>query len=149
MSGTDGCGWMRMWTPTHIWVTGNHSKLRCPPSPQGQGGHKNSYPFNSTWYTMYMHSFWQQQYVCCHHDMLYGECNNYSQNYYLHWDFPFNASQQIPMHENMTNLNICMTQPHNKSIHLIVYVLLMCHSLLWDWDDAVTFKYHCFNQILA
>ena len=29
--------------PTHIWVTGNHSKSRCPPPPQRQGGHNKNY----------------------------------------------------------------------------------------------------------
>ena len=30
---TDVYGWMDGRTPTHIWVMGNHSKSRYPPSP--------------------------------------------------------------------------------------------------------------------
>ena len=35
-TGTMGCRQMQM--EKHIWVTGNHSKSRCPLSQQGQGG---------------------------------------------------------------------------------------------------------------
>ena len=48
---TDGCGRTDGRTATHIWATGNHTKSRCPPSPQGPGGHNfiQFYPILWAW----------------------------------------------------------------------------------------------------